>query len=363
MKRIVERIDDHRPSEVHSAFLKKFFQSLTSALLEPLERYMISLIPSASVTALKPLPSITPFNQDDFFRSLSEASGSKSAVSNSAVPNSAVPKSAVSNSAVSKSAVSNSAVPNSAVPKSAVSNSAVSKSAVSNLSAGINQSAGKSAESERPTSLSGFKSPSSKGRLNNCQNSSEFHPAILSGIKGDWTGLYKKFFRSPNFSTWFNAKFSDLETSLKQLHIKAIFEADLIDWIKGRSEVEVIDLVLTLKQKIRDMENENGGKYHNNQKSDSKIKDSDVRDSSIRDSSIRDSSVRDSSVRDSDVRDSSVRSSGFRSSEPVEERELLESEAVIKANHEHIVKLKKLLNEIIRELPEDLHPILNKSIN
>ena len=112
----------------------------------------------------------------------------------------------------------------------------------------------------------------------------------------------------------------------------------------------MIDLVLILKQKIQDMENENGGKCHNNQKSDSKIKDSDVRDSDVRDSDLRDSDLRDSRLR---------------SSEPVEEggRELLESEAVIKANHEHIIKLKKLLNEIIHELPEDLHPILNKSIN
>ena len=206
---------------------------------------MVSLIPSSSVTAFKSLPSITPFNQDDFFRSLC---GQDKAPSRSAL-----------------------------------------------------------------VGLDPFNSPV-KGNG---------HPAELSGIKGDWVGLYKKFFRSPNFSSWFENKFNELETSLKQLHIKSIFEADLLDWIKDKSEVEIIDLVLILKKKIRDMETDHG------------IKSSEIKSSEI----MRSESV----VKEGD--------------------KLLESEAIKKANHEHIIKLNKLLTDIISVLPEDLHLILNKSDN
>lgn len=235
MKKIIERVDEHRPSEVHSAFLKKFFLQLTTAFLMPLERYMVSLIPSSSVTAFKSIPSITPFNQDDFFKSLC---GQEQNLKLS--------------------------------PKS----------------------------SNSDLDVSGKRSD---------------HPSTMTGIKGDWIGLYKKFFRSPNFSSWFEMKFLELETNLKQLHIKSIFEADLLDWIKGKSEVEIIDLVLILKKKIKDIDCD-----MNQMKEWSTIK--------------------------------------------TESRELLtESEAIKKSNQEHIIKLNKLLHDIISVLPTDLHPILNKS--
>lgn len=43
-----------------------------------------------------------------------------------------------------------------------------------------------------------------------------------TGIKGDWIGLYKKFFRSPNFKAWFNARYTELSLKLQALHAEAL---------------------------------------------------------------------------------------------------------------------------------------------
>ncbi|RZC38555.1 DENND6A, partial [Asbolus verrucosus] len=47
-------------------------------------------------------------------------------------------------------------------------------------------------------------------------------PQLTTGIKGDWVGLYKKFFRSPNFNGWFNMRYTDLALKLQALHLEAL---------------------------------------------------------------------------------------------------------------------------------------------
>ncbi|KAJ8955330.1 hypothetical protein NQ318_003423 [Aromia moschata] len=71
-----------------------------------------------------------------------------------------------------------------------------------------------------------------------------------TGIKGDWVGLYKKFFRSPNFKAWFNTRYTELTLKLQALQLEALSTADLKDWVQGRPEVEVVDMVLKIKNKI-----------------------------------------------------------------------------------------------------------------
>jgi hypothetical protein len=44
-------------------------------------------------------------------------------------------------------------------------------------------------------------------------------PQLTTGIKGDWVGLYKRFFRSPNFSGWFHARYTELS---QQLQVKQL---------------------------------------------------------------------------------------------------------------------------------------------
>lgn len=50
-------------------------------------------------------------------------------------------------------------------------------------------------------------------------------PQLTSTLKGDWEGLYKKFFRSPNFKGWFENRHFELTQKLQVLQLKALSEA------------------------------------------------------------------------------------------------------------------------------------------
>lgn len=75
-------------------------------------------------------------------------------------------------------------------------------------------------------------------------------PQLTSGIKGDWVGLYKKFFRSPNFNGWFDMRYTELALKLQALQLEALSDADLKLWVQGKPEVEIVDMVLRIKNKI-----------------------------------------------------------------------------------------------------------------
>lgn len=50
-------------------------------------------------------------------------------------------------------------------------------------------------------------------------------PQLTTGIKGDWVGLYKRFFRSPNFSGWFHARYTELTQKLQVIQLEALSQA------------------------------------------------------------------------------------------------------------------------------------------
>lgn len=94
-------------------------------------------------------------------------------------------------------------------------------------------------------------------------------PQLTSGIKGDWVGLYRKFFRSPNFNGWFDMRYTELALKLQALQLEALSDAvniveslyvyfvhfvslfkDLKLWVQGKPEVEIVDMVLRIKNKI-----------------------------------------------------------------------------------------------------------------
>nr|XP_053628863.1 protein DENND6A-like [Cherax quadricarinatus] len=77
-----------------------------------------------------------------------------------------------------------------------------------------------------------------------------YGPHLTSGIRGDWEGLYRRFFRSVNFSVWFNARHQEVSDKLSELHLQALCDADLGGWVCSRSEVEVVDMVLRLRSKL-----------------------------------------------------------------------------------------------------------------
>ncbi|XP_072027422.1 protein DENND6A-like isoform X2 [Amphiura filiformis] len=75
-------------------------------------------------------------------------------------------------------------------------------------------------------------------------------PQLTSGLKGDWVGLYRRFFRSANFEGWFRQRQQEVNHKLTALHLEALCNADLLEWSQDKQEVEVVDLVLKLREKM-----------------------------------------------------------------------------------------------------------------
>ncbi|XP_077278090.1 protein DENND6A isoform X2 [Temnothorax americanus] len=75
-------------------------------------------------------------------------------------------------------------------------------------------------------------------------------PQLTTGIKGDWVGLYKRFFRSPNFSGWFHTRYTELSQQLQVKQLEKLSQADLKTWVQGKQEVEIVDMILRIRQKL-----------------------------------------------------------------------------------------------------------------
>jgi len=80
-------------------------------------------------------------------------------------------------------------------------------------------------------------------------------PQLTSGLKGDWLGLYRKFFSSDNFIVWLESRTREVNQKLQSLHIEALCKADLMTWIQDKQEVEIVDLILRLREKIASASN------------------------------------------------------------------------------------------------------------
>ncbi|KAK5849518.1 hypothetical protein PBY51_009154 [Eleginops maclovinus] len=75
-------------------------------------------------------------------------------------------------------------------------------------------------------------------------------PQLTSVLKGDWLGLYRKFFRSPNFDGWYRQRLREMTQKLEILHLEVLCDTDLVTWTKDKSEVEIVDLILKLRDKL-----------------------------------------------------------------------------------------------------------------
>lgn len=60
----------------------------------------------------------------------------------------------------------------------------------------------------------------------------------------------RKFFRSPNFDGWYRLRHREMTQKLECLHLEVVCDADLLGWTKDKSEVEIVDLVLKLREKL-----------------------------------------------------------------------------------------------------------------
>ncbi|XP_017467882.1 PREDICTED: protein DENND6A isoform X3 [Rhagoletis zephyria] len=75
-------------------------------------------------------------------------------------------------------------------------------------------------------------------------------PHLTSPLKGDWKGLYRRFFNSANFRGWYDTRHRELQLTLQDLQLQALSVANLEQWAQDKQEVEIIDMILKLKQKL-----------------------------------------------------------------------------------------------------------------
>ncbi|XP_067554599.1 protein DENND6B isoform X3 [Pseudorca crassidens] len=75
-------------------------------------------------------------------------------------------------------------------------------------------------------------------------------PQLTCLLKGDWLGLYRRFFKSPHFDGWYRQRHKEMAQKLEALHLEATCEANLEIWMQDKSEVEVVDLVLKLRERL-----------------------------------------------------------------------------------------------------------------
>lgn len=50
-------------------------------------------------------------------------------------------------------------------------------------------------------------------------------PHLTSGLKGDWVGLYRRFFRSAHFEGWLRYRQQEVNQKLQALHVEALCQA------------------------------------------------------------------------------------------------------------------------------------------
>lgn len=81
-------------------------------------------------------------------------------------------------------------------------------------------------------------------------------PQLTSTLKGDWSGLYRRFLKTPNFLFWLSQRVSNQRTELLLLHLETLTTVDVKTWAMGKAEVEVVDLVLKIRQKLNFLRNE-----------------------------------------------------------------------------------------------------------
>lgn len=75
-------------------------------------------------------------------------------------------------------------------------------------------------------------------------------PQLTTRIKGDWLGLYRKFFNCSNFHSWYCERKSEIDRKLWSLHMESFLDIDLAQAIKSKAEVEIVDMIIFLERRL-----------------------------------------------------------------------------------------------------------------
>lgn len=76
-------------------------------------------------------------------------------------------------------------------------------------------------------------------------------PQLTTGIKGDWTGLYRRFLRSPNFVCWYHSRMKEANDIMLERQLKSICDPAIVDSIEQYDEIQIVDLILKLKDNLK----------------------------------------------------------------------------------------------------------------
>lgn len=87
-------------------------------------------------------------------------------------------------------------------------------------------------------------------------------PHLTSPLKGNWKGLYQRFFNSANFKGWYETRHRELQRTLQSIQLQALSGADLNQWAQGKQEVEIIDMIIKLKEKLN-LSSDNSNTFSN----------------------------------------------------------------------------------------------------
>lgn len=77
-------------------------------------------------------------------------------------------------------------------------------------------------------------------------------PQLTTKIRGDWPGLYRKFFRCPNFYSWYSERKSEIDKKLWILHMESFLEVELPQAINSQNEVEAIDMIIRIRHRLNE---------------------------------------------------------------------------------------------------------------
>mgnify|MGYP003691296967 CR=1 FL=1 len=69
-------------------------------------------------------------------------------------------------------------------------------------------------------------------------------PQLTSGTKGDWEGLYRKFFRSPNFEGWYQQRQIEVNQKLQVLHMEALCNAVSTCVLTNTTTLDIVESFL-----------------------------------------------------------------------------------------------------------------------
>uniref|UniRef100_A0A7E4W5N5 UDENN domain-containing protein n=1 Tax=Panagrellus redivivus TaxID=6233 RepID=A0A7E4W5N5_PANRE len=80
-------------------------------------------------------------------------------------------------------------------------------------------------------------------------------PVLTGGVKGDLEGLYRRFIGTSNFNAWLTSRMEDVERQLKDTHLEVLCTTDLSrENISTRQQVEIVDLILKIQDKLKDLD-------------------------------------------------------------------------------------------------------------